>query len=790
MKGVVCNLVERHKYENLKTLKKLKLINEDLNFTEDFLQEEVDHSLFKNVMTKLMKNVEIQCNNPITKEDFHLIGLSSLGYKEGEDFQRDNIISFSKDIGLNPIENGNYTNSDFLSNVIDLLKAKTKDGIDYFEKLCLQGVFDDYNEGKEIPEILVFNGKTQPIFDYDKSIFEKVYVETPLDTDKDNKRDLIAVYIRRPLESNYGMKVPVIYVASPYMMCCNEDLYNLHNVDGDLEVFEETNIEYEDVKFKGKKFDLPEPREVLGQTQAPMIEEPEFDAITPWYKYFVTRGYAIVLAGGIGTRGSEGVRFCGSVEETISTISVVDWLNKRTRAFSNKEDNLEVVADWCNGNVGMTGKSYLGTLAIAAATSGVDGLKTIVPEAAISNWYEYYRCNGLTAPALGWQGDDADLLAEYCFSRRLDPEDYKGIKDYFDDVLENIRKEQDRISGNYNEFWDERNYLNNADKIKASVFIVHGIKDWNVQPKQFDMLWKELEKYDVPRKMIIHQGDHIYINNLAGIDFSDIMNKWYGYWLYDIQNNIMDQLPTVTTQNNTDTSLWDTSNNWPFDGVEKVDYFVGEDKILTRKKDEYKDQVTFVDDISLTGFDRDNPNESTWLNSIVSGPEEEKPYRLSYTTEALQQDTRISGTVSFRMKASLNSKTGIVSAMLVDYGKANRPTLELKKVKEDAIIYGKNAGTEDLVDFVIDENLTEFNVITRGWMSAQNRRNNYNKDEVIPGEEYEFTLDMIPIDYTVLKGHRLGLIIYSTDVEATPRPFKITEFTVQRDSIVVTIPMK
>ena len=460
-------MVKLNNRTNVEALEKLRFIDDaDASLlNQGLLLKETDFSIFKKVMTKLTKgtDINVEFNDVVTEKDFYSIGISLLGYEENVDYKKDDIISFAKSIGLSPAGNEKYTNADFFNDVINLLKAKTKGQVDLFEKLCINGVFEDYNGNKEIPEILVFNGKTQPIFDYNKSIYEKVYVETPLDTDKDNHRDLIAVYIRRPAETNFGMKVPAIYIASPYMMGCNEDLYNLHNVDHDLEVFEETNIEYKDIQYKERKAELPKPREVMGETMAPIAEEIEFDAITPWYKYFLTRGYAIVLAGGIGTLGSDGVRTCGSVEETISTISVIDWLNKRVKGFSNKTDNLEVVANWCTGKVGMTGKSYLGTLCIAAATTGVEGLKTVVPEAAISNWYEYYRCNGLTIPALGWQGDDADLLAEYCFSRRLDPEDYATMKDYFDNVLADIRKNEDRISGNYNQFWDERNYLNNAD---------------------------------------------------------------------------------------------------------------------------------------------------------------------------------------------------------------------------------------------------------------------------------------------------------------------------------------
>ena len=52
---------------------------------------------------------------------------------------------------------------------------------------------------QHIPGIVLKDGLTQPVFDYKRCLFEKVYVETPVDTDGDGRLDLIAVYIRRPL---------------------------------------------------------------------------------------------------------------------------------------------------------------------------------------------------------------------------------------------------------------------------------------------------------------------------------------------------------------------------------------------------------------------------------------------------------------------------------------------------------------------------------------------------------------------------------------------------------------
>ena len=59
-----------------------------------------------------------------------------------------------------------------------------------------------------------------------------------------------------------------------------------------------------------------------------------------------------------------------------------------------------VKADWSNGNVAMSGQSYAGSTAFAVASTGVEGLKTIVPRAGIASWYDYYRSQGIAAGGL------------------------------------------------------------------------------------------------------------------------------------------------------------------------------------------------------------------------------------------------------------------------------------------------------------------------------------------------------------------------------------------------------
>ena len=247
-------------------------------------------------------------------------------------------------------------------------------------------------------------------------ILEKVYVETPVDTDGDGKLDLIAVYIRRPETTMQGTRVPAIYVANPYMMSCNEDWYVPHDVNREVKVYPNQDIREEDIKFNFSEVRAVRPSQVrttVGFADHAMTnQEPELECISEVYDYFNQRGYASVFCAGLGTRDSEGFTLTGSREEILAFKSVIDWLCGRCRAFTNKTDNIEVRADWCTGNVAMSAKSYLGTMCIGVAATGVSGLKTIIPEAAICNWSDYYRCNGLNVPALGWQGDELDILAK------------------------------------------------------------------------------------------------------------------------------------------------------------------------------------------------------------------------------------------------------------------------------------------------------------------------------------------------------------------------------------------
>jgi X-Pro dipeptidyl-peptidase len=83
-----------------------------------------------------------------------------------------------------------------------------------------------------------------------------------------------------------------------------------------------------------------------------------------------------------------------------------------------------------------------------------------------------------------------------------------------------------------------------------------------VKPRQVFRLYQKLQELNIVKKLYLHQGQHIYINNNRSLDFSDQMNLWLSYKLYDVNNQAQTQLPDITWQNNQQSDTWQTKASW------------------------------------------------------------------------------------------------------------------------------------------------------------------------------------------------------------------------------------
>jgi X-Pro dipeptidyl-peptidase len=299
------------------------------------------------------------------------------------------------------------------------------------------------------------DGLAQPVFSTVGLITHNVWVAVPgLDSDRDGIPDRIRVQIRRPAVTEQGTRLAVVLVASPYSVQKPFPTHDFH-----VPLYE-----------PGKPgIDLYEPDPYV---PPPADDVTPYDgadaplntiAASAYQSYFLPRGFIFANAESLGTSHSTGCPTIGGVEESLAMKAVIDWFNGEGRAW-DQNDN-PVTAYWTTGATTMIGVSYDGTLPIAAASTGVRGLKSIVPIAGVSSYYDHRRSYGGIMMSNPTRGTDPDTLFDNILSRK-----YPEVCGYMRD---SIVAGMERLTGNYNAWWDERNYTNYVGNFRTAVLIEH-----------------------------------------------------------------------------------------------------------------------------------------------------------------------------------------------------------------------------------------------------------------------------------------------------------------------------
>ena len=662
-------------------------------------------------------------------------------------------------------------------------------------------------------EPLFVDGVAQPIFPYtsgvptkdgysnDKSdiIRYSVYVETNYDTDGDGKLDLVKALVQLPRAAAEGKyKAAAIYDARPYITGCTDNGkargidytkgnqgYNLNNLyvqPAAREAQGTANTMDTAKKAKAEEWYYLSPYE--SSPRDPFYDYEDLD----WYDYFLVRGYAAIEVGGLGTRGSEGLETCGADVETDAFKCVIEWLTGDRAAYTDRTSNIAIKADWSNGNVAMTGRSYGGTTDFAVASTGVKGLKTIVPVAGIASWYEYTNSQGISTHTNPAYSDD---LGFYCAGRYIDENDWNSMKDVYQKYLNRIYNDQMTLNGDYGSHWATRDYTAGNDgkagtaststynNFNCPALIVHGLNDDNVRTKQFQLMYDAFKNAKQNVKLLLHQGEHItpdYDDHKTSLmignkTYSSILNEWYSHYLYG-QNtndgNNAEAMAAVTVQNNTDGS-WSTLDSWPTsDSLADVN-----NKLMLTN--------------TATGTTTINSNMngiSNWRDAFTSSSTSAS---AMYATEPVANDTVIKGTVQVKISAApiqhpdqqasaiavQSESTGsrdalMMSAMLVDVADDEFTTYPMSRteVKTGKMNWvGSGAQDYEIINFKTVQ--SKYKIIARGWIDLANPSAGFdsasaaNKISLEDGVYHDYTVYLQPNYYTVKAGHKLALVVYT-----------------------------
>ncbi len=660
-----------------------------------------------------------------------------------------------------------------------------------------------FENGLAQPVFPFTDGKTGDKYDPNTSDIVRycVYVESDYDMDGDGKRDLVKAFIQVPRSAVEGhYKAATLFEARPYCAGIQADGYD--------HMKEVAHKEY-------RKFDL----EDLKKEAAPRIPTGTISAMdlalkadpSDWYykdhgnsdsmvyenldnfNYYLVRGFAVVLSAGFGSLGSDGFNYVGSDFERDAFKFIVEWLHGDRVAYADRKGTIATKADWSNGNVAMTGRSYAGTMPFAVATTGVEGLKTIVPVAGISDWYSQQNMQGAQRY---WPKEMLNsFLAYYCSSRYNDETLSEKQLDDIAAFHHELSLLQIKCGFDYDkEFWDSGNYRLKADQIKCTALIVQGLNDENVHTKQCEMMYQSFQKAGQMAKILLHQGPHItptmpnknYGIMVDGKFYDDIVNEWISHYLYDVDNNA-EAMPTVLAQSNYDQNIWETADSWETEHLMKL-----------KSADT---GVTVIDTnweaagVTAENFDAVMSQKSTNMSQI-------------YVTAPFEEEVTIQGTVRLNMKAALKDgdpecdfhpenandaddltmKLGCsklsgrmddveVTVLLCDVCDEafdsiqtvdpERNEIPVNVIKEGGIINGGDLPAFDTAEFATVHE--KYCVITRTLADLCNPDAGYepetavNSVELKKGEYHDYHLYLFATRYTMKPGHRLAIVIGTED---------------------------
>ena len=244
------------------------------------------------------------------------------------------------------------------------------------------------------------------------------------------------------------------------------------------------------------------------------------------HPYFAGHGYAALRVDIRGSGESEGVLLDEYLQqEQDDAVEVIAWI---------------AAQPWCNGKVGMMGKSWGGFNGLQVAARQPDALKCIITVFFTDDRYAddvHYvgGCMALENPA--W--------AFVMFPSMARPPDPALVGDAWRDMwMQRLEANKPWIIDwtrhqRRDEYWKHGSVCEDFSQIKIPVYAIGGWADPYSNPVP-----RLLTGLEVPRKGLIGPWGHQYMHQATPgprIGFMDEALRWWDYWLKDIDTGIMDE---------------------------------------------------------------------------------------------------------------------------------------------------------------------------------------------------------------------------------------------------------
>lgn len=357
----------------------------------------------------------------------------------------------------------------------------------------------------------------------------------------------------------------------------------------------------------------------------------------------VPRGYAVGFLSVTGTGDSGGCFSQGGPSEATDIAAAVEYFGTR---------------EWSNGNVGLIGVSYDGTTPQETWVEAPTHLKSIVPVSGISDLYKYDYVNGVPISVTGLSFTNyywaLTGLSPVGLSGGVGPTDPVGWAGSVpgEGCTGQVETQEAGVGshgdGNKDAYWQERDFLTRLqatpDKVRAPVFYVHGLQDYNVKPHHMEGWLEAVQATGVPFKAFLGQWEHAWPDNTLGPGncvpdenasrlptcradwWNATLVAWFDQTLKGRDTGIYD-LPRIQVQD--DSGIWRGEDVWP--------------PTNTRELRLHPDASGALQDAPGDG----QASYFDYWGGVDTGDLDFGPLSVAFVSEPITQDLHVSGLPTF-----------------------------------------------------------------------------------------------------------------------------------------------
>jgi len=465
------------------------------------------------------------------------------------------------------------------------------------------------------------------------------------------------------------------------------------------------------------------------------------------------RGYAVMMLDDRGTGASEGKWDSWGQRTQDDYSEVLDWIQAQ---------------DWSNGSVATTGGSYMGITSLLIAEADAARVSSGKPRAVKAVWADIpmsdaYRDVTFHGGAVDagfiplWLGLTSSLSALPPSTTLDDP---AGSVPTWADHLRNawdfaaqktITTTLGQDSAYDGPFYRLRSPGERAARIEVPVVIQGGW--WDIFQRGEPLLYEQLTSS--PNKKLF-MSPHYHVDDGPAPEDPGLKNKWFDHWLQGADNGV-ENTPSVNLYP-IGGERWEHHATWPLPDASYKPAYLGAGKTLSFSAPEGGggDRAPLLPASSPC-----SRMTTQWTAGAAQGPCETdnrtwEATSLTYTSEPLAQDTKLTGPVVANVWAELTSKDATLVSVLSDVA----PSGESNQVTAGFLLASQRA--VDPARSTFDANGTmirPFHPFTRE-----------SQQPVTPNDPALYQIEIYPTSAIFRKGDRIRLTIGSADTPSTAPP--------------------